>query len=66
MTFIFAHTGHWITSLIYAAPVVLLVALLVADHMRNRRRDKAKVGSAADPVEAQAEPAKAQKPHNPA
>ncbi|MEI7624574.1 MAG: hypothetical protein WCK06_00350 [Actinomycetota bacterium] len=66
MTFIFAHTGHWITSLIYAAPVVLLVALLVADHMRNRRREKAKVSSAAGPVEAQAEPTRDQKPHNPA
>jgi len=46
MTPIFAHAGHWITSLIYAAPVVLLVALLGLDHLRNRRRDRDGSGEA--------------------
>lgn len=50
MTPIFAHAGHWITSLIYAAPVVLLVALLGLDHLRNRRRDRDEPGEPSTPA----------------
>ena len=32
-----AHAGHWLVQLAYLAPLVLLVAVLVADRLRGRR-----------------------------
>ena len=33
----FAHAGHWLAQVAYLAPLVLLVALLVAGRLRERR-----------------------------
>lgn len=33
-----AHAGHWYQSLLYAAPLVLLLVWMLADRMRRRRR----------------------------
>ena len=37
MTPPFAHAGHWLAQVAYLAPLVLLVALLVAGRLRERR-----------------------------
>lgn len=34
----FAHAGHWLASLLYLAPVLLLVVVLVWQARRERRR----------------------------
>ena len=33
-----AHVGHWLASLLYVAPVVLVVAALLWQTWRERRR----------------------------
>ena len=33
-----AHAGHWVTSLLYFAPVVGLLGFLVVQSRRERRR----------------------------
>jgi uncharacterized membrane protein YtjA (UPF0391 family) len=33
----FAHAGHWLAQVAYLAPLILLVALLVAGRLRERR-----------------------------
>ena len=33
----FAHAGHWLAQIAYLAPLVLLVFLLVAGRVRERR-----------------------------
>jgi hypothetical protein len=33
----FAHAGHWLAQVAYLAPLVLLVGLLVAGRIRERR-----------------------------
>jgi hypothetical protein len=33
----FAHAGHWLAQIAYLAPLVLLVGLLVAGRLRERR-----------------------------
>ena len=39
---VFAHTGHWAVQLLYLAPLVVLVWMLVSARLRNRRqRDEA-------------------------
>jgi hypothetical protein len=35
---VFAHAGHWLASLIYAAPVLVLGGWLFIDSWRQRRR----------------------------
>jgi hypothetical protein len=35
-----AHVGHWTTSLLYLAPVVVVVAWLALQGWRQRRRDR--------------------------
>jgi uncharacterized membrane protein YtjA (UPF0391 family) len=36
-----AHAGHWLAQIAYLAPLVLLIALLVAGRVRERRdRDR--------------------------
>jgi uncharacterized membrane protein YtjA (UPF0391 family) len=34
---LFAHAGHWLAQIAYLAPLVLLVALLIAGRLRERR-----------------------------
>jgi hypothetical protein len=34
---VFAHAGHWLAQLAYLAPLILLVGLLVAGRLRDRR-----------------------------
>ena len=38
MTLPLAHAGHWITGLVYAAPVILIVVALAVTTVRERRR----------------------------
>ena len=33
-----AHAGHWLTSLLYFAPVVVLVGFLAVQSRKERRR----------------------------
>ena len=33
----FAHAGHWLAQIAYLLPLVLLVALLVAGKLRERK-----------------------------
>lgn len=33
-----AHAGHWYQSLLYAAPLILLLVWVLADRMRARHR----------------------------
>ena len=35
--FVLAHTGHWAVQLLYLAPLVVLVWVLVAARLRDRR-----------------------------
>jgi hypothetical protein len=35
---VFAHAGHWLASLIYAAPVLVLGGWLALDSWKQRRR----------------------------
>jgi uncharacterized membrane protein YtjA (UPF0391 family) len=34
-----AHAGHWLAQLLYAVPLVVLVAAIVVTKMRERRRN---------------------------
>ena len=34
---VLAHTGHWLNNLIYIAPVLLVVAALGVQRLRDRR-----------------------------
>lgn len=38
---VFAHAGHWLVSLVYAAPALLLIAALGISTLRQRRREAA-------------------------
>jgi cytochrome c-type biogenesis protein CcmH/NrfF len=40
MTFIGAHAGHWLVSLLYVAPVVVIVGVLTVQARRDRRRER--------------------------
>jgi hypothetical protein len=31
-----AHAGHWIANLLYAAPLVAVIAIIVRDRLRQR------------------------------
>ena len=35
-----AHVGHWWTSILYLAPVVVVVAFLAVQSWRSKRRDQ--------------------------
>ena len=39
-----AHFGHWYVSLIYAAPVIILVGALVIGDWRDKRRKRREQG----------------------
>jgi hypothetical protein len=32
-----AHVGHWLVDLLYAAPLLVMVAVLVVGRLRDRR-----------------------------
>jgi hypothetical protein len=34
---VFAHAGHWLVQLLYLAPLVVLVGILVVTKLRDRR-----------------------------
>lgn len=36
---VFAHAGHWLVSMVYAAPALLLAGALVVSTIRQKRRD---------------------------
>ena len=36
-----AHSGHWLVNLIYVAPVLLVVAWIGINSIRDRRRERA-------------------------
>jgi uncharacterized membrane protein YtjA (UPF0391 family) len=36
-----AHAGHWIASLLYVAPVAVIVVALLWQSRRDKRRDNA-------------------------
>ena len=42
---VFAHAGHWAVQLLYLAPLVVLVWMLIAARMRDRRRRDSSVDS---------------------
>jgi hypothetical protein len=37
---VLAHAGHWIESIVFGAPVVVLAGALGLDALRNRRRKR--------------------------
>jgi hypothetical protein len=37
---VLAHAGHWIESIVFGAPVLLLVGALLLDSARTRRRKR--------------------------
>jgi hypothetical protein len=37
---VFAHAGHWIESVVFAVPVVILGGAMLVDRFRNRHRDR--------------------------
>lgn len=40
-----AHAGHWITGLLYLAPLVIVVAMLAITSMRDRRAEAAELAA---------------------
>jgi hypothetical protein len=34
----FAHAGHWLVDILYAAPLLLVVGFIVRDRIKERRR----------------------------
>lgn len=44
---LFAHAGHWLVSMVYAAPALLLAGALVVSTIRQRRRDAERRAAAA-------------------
>ena len=34
----FAHVGHWLLDILYAAPLLLVVGFIVRDRIKERRR----------------------------
>jgi hypothetical protein len=37
MMLVFAHAGHWLVQLIYLVPLAVLVGVIVAGRIRDRR-----------------------------
>jgi len=38
MSVVFAHAGHWLVQILYAAPLIVMVLLLLVGRRKNRRR----------------------------
>ena len=47
--FVFAHAGHWLVQLIYLVPLAVLVGVILAGRIRDRREAAAR--DAAQPPE---------------
>jgi cytochrome c-type biogenesis protein CcmH/NrfF len=45
-----AHAGHWILWILYALPVIVVVASIVISARRERRRDGAPDSTEAEPA----------------
>ncbi len=39
---VFAHAGHWLVSLAYVAPLLILVGVILAGKVRDRREERTK------------------------
>jgi membrane protein implicated in regulation of membrane protease activity len=37
---LYAHLGHWYIQLLFAAPALLIIALVARDSLRRRRRER--------------------------
>lgn len=48
---VLAHLGHWIGSLIYAAPALLLAGALAVSTIRQRRAEEARRAAARRPAQ---------------
>jgi hypothetical protein len=38
---VFAHAGHWLASLAYLAPLLVLVGVILVGKVRDRRSERA-------------------------
>ena len=41
----FAHAGHWLLDILYAAPLLLVVGFIVRDRVKERRRRASEAAS---------------------
>ena len=48
---VLAHAGHWAVQLIYLFPLAVLVGVIVAGRMRDRREREAELNAAAQSPE---------------
>jgi hypothetical protein len=39
---VFAHAGHWLVSLAYVAPLLILVGVILVGKVRDRRDERTK------------------------
>lgn len=46
-----AHAGHWVVSLLYLAPIVLIVTMLAVSSHRDKRAQAAEKAAARGPDE---------------
>jgi len=37
MTLVFAHAGHWLVQILYAAPLIVMVVLLIVGKIRDKK-----------------------------
>ena len=44
----FAHAGHWLVDILYAAPLRLVVGFIVRDRIKERRRRAASEVASSD------------------
>jgi hypothetical protein len=42
MILVFAHAGHWLVQLVYLVPLAVLVGVIVAGRIRDRREAAAR------------------------
>jgi hypothetical protein len=46
-----AHAGHWIVSVLYLVPLVIVVAMLAVSSARDRRAEAAEAAAGGPPLE---------------
>ena len=37
MSVVFAHAGHWLVQILYAAPLIVMVVLLIVGKIRDKK-----------------------------
>jgi len=37
VTLVFAHAGHWLVQILYAAPLIVMVVLLIVGKIRDKK-----------------------------